>query len=375
MSPVPEATAESKETVAAFVAPNGRLLRSMRRCDRKLLPLLDKWTAVDVVITKWEIVYFDASDVEAPYGPDYNEEDIKNIESVRQAVIATKGGKGLRLRDVAMGRKVVGHLTLSNIDSVHVERIVPSESHVQAEEPIADSNNDIQVEFWRSTNKNTGGETRHSREAQWSKVKRDRLRVQSELGTCTLLLRYYSDLEDSEDHQKRNANELEIDGALFKDNAFQWCQTIARLCGANQLKQKLPNFGNDNEAELRDYLVVVDAKTLQDHPRHMRRKSLGNILTSVKDHANFWAVLSEHNGDEDPSSNVTRSEHARRLSSFEGGSTSSRRSLRGLRRLSSTGDLPSLQENSVASVQGSGQSNVPSEIEQASNARKGADMV
>lgn len=360
LSPAPEA-AESKENIAAFVAPNGRLLRSMRRCDRKLLPLLDKWTAVDVVITRWEIVYFDASDVEGPYGPEYNEEDIKNIESVRQAMIATKGGKGLRLRDVAMGRKVVGHLTLSTVDSVHVDRIMPCESQVQAEVPIGHSKSDIQVEFWRSTSKNSARETRHSREALWSKVKQDHLRVQSELGTCTLLLRYYSDLEDSEDNQERDANERENDGPLFKDNAFQWCQTIARLCGANQLKQKLPNFGSDNEAELRDYLVIVDAKPFQEHPRHMRKKSLGNLLTSVKGHANFWATLNE-NVEDDPSTHVTRSDHARCLSPIEEGSRSSRRSLRGLRRLSSTGDLPS-------------QSNAPSEIEQASNARKGADMV
>ena len=35
-----------------FVRPNAKILRSMRRCDRKLLPLINTWTAVDIVMTK-----------------------------------------------------------------------------------------------------------------------------------------------------------------------------------------------------------------------------------------------------------------------------------------------------------------------------------
>jgi hypothetical protein len=328
---------------------------------------------VDVVITKWEIVYFDGSGVEAPYGRGYTEEDIKNIESVRQAVIATKGGKGLRLRDVATGRKVVGHLALSTIDSIYVDRIMPPESHTQSKEPESNAENEVQVEFWKSSTKSTSGESRLSREEGWSKVKQDRLRVQSVFGT--LLLRYYSDLEDSEFHQDRDANEREVDGHLFKDNAFQWCQTICRLCGVHQLKQKLPNFGKDNDAELRDYFVVVDSKTHQDNPRHMRRKSLGNMLTSVKDHTNLWAMINEHDSDDDPPDSATRPGRAQRLSSFEGGARSSRRSLRGLRRLSSTGDLPSMQEHSSTSLECPSQSRLHPTSDHVSGADKGADMV
>lgn len=360
LSPVPEATAESKEIVATFAAPNARLLRSMRRCDRKLLPLLDKWTIVDVVITKWEIVYFDASNVEAPYGSEYNEEDIKHFESVRQAIIATKGGKGLRLKDVAMGRKVVGHLELSTVDSIYVDRIMPSESG--DDEEIADgSNKDVQVEFWRA-NSNPDGERQIPRTDRWSKMKQDRLRVQSEFGT--LLLRFYSDLENSESNPER-----ESDGSLFKDNAFQWCQTIVRLCGISQLQQKLPHFGDDNDAELRDYLVVVDSKTNQDNPRHMRKKSLGGMLNSVRDHAHFWSMMNE---DHDESAAPER-----RISSFHFGDPSDRpkkRPSKTLRRLSSTGDIPSkLNLSVIGELSASDRSKQPpSNSDNTGNAESGA---
>lgn len=354
LPPVAEVAFESKETVAAFAAPHARLLRSMRRCDRRLLPLLDKWTIVDVVITKWEIVYFDASDVDGTCGPEYTEEDIKHIESVRQAVIATKGGKGLRLKDVALGRKVVGHLELFAVDSVQVERIMPSESGDEVEDS-SDGSKDVQVEFWKA-NSSSIGDVQTPRAARWSKVKQDRLRVHSEFGT--LLLRFYSDLEDSESHPERCANELESDGPLFKDNAFQWCQTIARLCGVNQLKQKLEHFGDDNDDELRDYLVVVDSKTFQDHPRHMRKTSLGNILHNVKDHAQFWSMVNENaqtTGDDAPQG-IPKPARGGRLSSFGAGPPKRRPSKMPLRRLSSTGDLPSsARDFNFESVQSEGE--------------------
>ena len=53
-------------------------------------------------------------------------------------------------------------------------------------------------------------------------------------------------------------NENETEGDLFKNNAFQWCQTIGRLVGTSKLKQDLPHFGDDDNEELRDYLIVVD---------------------------------------------------------------------------------------------------------------------
>jgi hypothetical protein len=68
--------------------PNIPLVRSMRRCDRKLLPTLDHWSVVDVVLTQYELVCFAAND------------DIDNIErslitkECRDAIVTSKGGKG-----------------------------------------------------------------------------------------------------------------------------------------------------------------------------------------------------------------------------------------------------------------------------------------
>jgi hypothetical protein len=45
-----------QNTSYTFVAPFARLVRSMRRCDRRHLPLLKGWISVDVVMTQFEIV-------------------------------------------------------------------------------------------------------------------------------------------------------------------------------------------------------------------------------------------------------------------------------------------------------------------------------
>ena len=44
---------------SSFTAPNARLIRNLRRCEFRLLPVLTEWTVVDVAITKYEIVLFE----------------------------------------------------------------------------------------------------------------------------------------------------------------------------------------------------------------------------------------------------------------------------------------------------------------------------
>ncbi|KAI2490549.1 hypothetical protein MHU86_24027 [Fragilaria crotonensis] len=251
---------DDDESASQFFAPNSRLIRSMRRCDRKVMPMLDRWTVVDVVMTNFEIVYFDASDVD-DLGGSANPR-IKRMQDIRQAIIATKGGKGLRLRDVAFGRRVVGTQVLNDIESIHVDRILPHMHRhdsvgAAAREPLAD-------EFWKekvhqsaASEENMPEDVKPSRHIRWTSIKEDRLKVKTKHDT-TLYLRFYSDLDNCESHQERMMNELETEGDLFKNNAFQWCQTIGRIVGASKLKQDLPHFGDDSCDELRDYLVVVD---------------------------------------------------------------------------------------------------------------------
>lgn len=51
-----EQICSEQNTSYPFVAPFARLVRSMRRCDRRHLPLLKGWISVDVVMTQFEIV-------------------------------------------------------------------------------------------------------------------------------------------------------------------------------------------------------------------------------------------------------------------------------------------------------------------------------
>jgi hypothetical protein len=253
----------ANEADSIFTAPNARLVRSMRRCDRKLLPILDKWTVVDVVMTRFEMVYFDVADIDDPA---QNE----TLEHTRQAVIATKGGKGLRLCDVAAGRRVVGRLQFSDVSSAHVER------EMQGGEEEHGDKNDVahQTEYWKHRIKDNG--THGVRNSQWNTITQDRLKIQTVHGH-TLYLRYYSDLEYAESHRPEVLSGSEsTDIIIIKNNSFQWIQTIVRYCGPEQLKQPLPHFGDDNDDELRDYLISLhegDSK-----PGHRRGLSSGDPL-------------------------------------------------------------------------------------------------
>ena len=248
------------ESASQFFAANARLIRNMRRCDRKVIPMLDRWAVVDVVMTNFEIVYFDATQVDNLSG--VTNPRAKRLEDIRQAIIATKGGKGLRLRDVAYGRKVVGNQVLNDIEEIHVDRTLPYTNRNDAIEPTGREPD--ADEFWKDKvlQNRVAGDSRPEdekmpRHSRWVSIKEDKLKVKTKHDT-TLYLRFYSDLENCEAHIERMMNEQESEGPLFKNNAFQWCQTIGRIVGASKLKQDLPHFGDDSCDELRDYLVVVD---------------------------------------------------------------------------------------------------------------------
>jgi hypothetical protein len=273
---------EMDEEQFSFINPRAKLVRSMRRCDRKLLPLIDRWTVVDLVVTKHEIVFFDASNVDEPSSTKYSPEALRAMEISRQALRATKGGKGLRLRDVAAGRKVVGRVAVSAIDSVHVERRLPIED--DADRLDAEDHIELPNEFWESNKKAVDhlakDDQRLCREARWARLKEDHLLIHSPYGT--LCFRFFSDLGDAEAHRDRCLSEREDSGSLFKNTALLWCQTVVRLCKRAQLKQKLDHYGDGDDEELRDYLQVVGPKKevhhrvlgeLRGRARHFRRTS------------------------------------------------------------------------------------------------------
>lgn len=262
---ISHAPAVDFDQLGEFDAPDARLVRSMRRCDRKFVPLLNKWAAVDVVVTRFEMVYFDASD-SIDYGT------YPQTEAILEAMKATKGGKGLRLKDVAAGRKVVGHLLLSDVCSVAIERYMPDDDFDDAEGP---EETVTENEFWKRD------ALHFSRQEAWNGTIQDTLAIHTVHGQ-TLYLRFYSDLEDAEQHPDQTLELIEYHGdddnvPIIRNNAFQWVQTIGRFCGPEQLQQSLPHFGSDNvEEELRDYLVVHPEKTsrrhhfLATHGKHLR---------------------------------------------------------------------------------------------------------
>jgi hypothetical protein len=240
-----------------------------------------------------------------------------------------------------MGRKVVGHLGLSAVDAIHVERILHPDNAECDEQAASDDKQDIQTEFWKKIGSDSHSHV--SRTLRWARVKEDRLRIHSIHGT--LFLRFYSDLDDSESHHERCVNEKESEGSIFKNNAFQWCQTIVRLCGINQLKQKLQHFGDDDADELRDYLVVVDGKNFTDAPRHMRKKSIGDLLSHIRRKPTL-AELPEI-VEQIQARPLPLSEISGRASSFGEWQSSVNglgRPSRILRRLASAGDAPSRGE-------------------------------
>eukprot|EP00546_Thalassionema_frauenfeldii_P019785 CAMPEP_0178903366 /NCGR_PEP_ID=MMETSP0786-20121207/5117_1 /TAXON_ID=186022 /ORGANISM="Thalassionema frauenfeldii, Strain CCMP 1798" /LENGTH=1103 /DNA_ID=CAMNT_0020574729 /DNA_START=1039 /DNA_END=4350 /DNA_ORIENTATION=+ len=296
-----------------LLVPNARLVRNMRRCDHKILPLLDKWTTVDVVMTKYEIVYFDVNDID-------NLQDKREIENftknVRQALIATKGGKGLRLSDVAFGRKIIGQLSLDDIEAVAIERILPRapDEENQATNKLTMPTPD---EYWKELEidrtQSTVGESRtiqmkpaKSRYNRWMDVNEDRLKLKTKHDT--LFLRFYSDLDHAEHNVEKLKAENNQNGPVVNNNSILWCQTIGRLVGATKLHQELPHFGEMNDDELRDYIIITEHEDTKTNERnllntmrqlgHRRHRSSTVIATGaprgIRRSATFGAISSNN---------------------------------------------------------------------------------
>jgi hypothetical protein len=224
-----------------LLEPNASLIRSMRRCERKLPPILNHWAIVDVVMTEYEIVYFDAMGVDEhdsihPFLPKVAG---AKHDAVRDALVATKGGKKLRLRDVTAGRKIVGHVDVRKIDSVKVLRHSPTASPEEGEDVYR-----IQSEYWKSSGQLSSDPflVKEGNRKRWERSQEDNLQIHSAQGV--LYLRFFSDLDTYE----AKVGTLEI--VAGKDSseeplALLWAQTIGRLCGTHQLKQDLPHFGQE----------------------------------------------------------------------------------------------------------------------------------
>ena len=199
------------------------------------------------------IKYFEAVD---NYVSDLDEKTKLHFEACRLALQATKGGKNLRLCDVALGRKIVGHLDFADVTEVHVTKDdvpVSDMTLVEKAAVLFDKEQDLDVEHWSILQPDKEGNKKYARIIRWALIQEERLKISTTSGT--LYFRFYSDLARFESiSTEQPSTSLNI---IAKDIAFQWAETITRICGRSQLKQYLPHFGEENEAELRDYLEVV----------------------------------------------------------------------------------------------------------------------
>lgn len=247
-----------------FVRPGAPLIRSMRRCECKWEWLKSagsmQWDIVDVVLTECEIVWFNAS-----ANPTYwDETEQKRTENIKRAIIAKKGGKGIRLSDVAAGREVLGRMALTEIDHIRINRFTPCSPSIKSSEEnnlvfdLEESRKTICKEFWQESNK-----MNLPLDKQWEQVIEDRLKLHSNQGT--LSLRFFVDLYEvpltSRDEIQR------------KKGAILWCESISHLCGKSQLKQRLPHFGENRDNELKDFIETM-ARTKEGEDKHFWKGKL-----------------------------------------------------------------------------------------------------
>lgn len=249
-----------------LIRPQASLVRSMRRCQYQWLPLLDSWQEVDLVLTKYELVWLATK----PLNGFWDQDIETRMDDVKQLLRSHKGGKGVRLSDAVVGREIIGRLPLADIDEIKVQRFPPKFKAQKRKIREHDTENAIDGsnfsnEFWAESPKPLGHYI-DSPDERFQKVMEDNLILHSPQGT--LCLRFLVDLVDEETGERQQTN---IHHFGMKEGALLWCQTISHLCGPRQLKQKLNHFGESLEKELIDFVEIQDRK--KGHPFKLPRWS------------------------------------------------------------------------------------------------------
>ncbi|KAL3822990.1 hypothetical protein ACHAXA_008130 [Cyclostephanos tholiformis] len=258
-----------------FVYPKARLVRRMRRCERRLLPLMDSWAVVDAVLTSHELVLFDVTDTMGDLG--------------LLPPSSTDGCKGLYLSDVAKGRKIVSQFNLHEIDFVEIEHRAPVLREKIEGDDVESTHNYSLMEYWQCGNSSCEDYEVGTMDKRWSRVPEDRVKIHFKYNT--LFLRFMVDLKEMEHRNKVACNADDIGLALnVGAEAKVWCRTIARLRGASNLKQNLPHYGDDgkDELEVLDFVKYYERddndiqNTMKTHNSlHRRMSSLGFLNGKV----------------------------------------------------------------------------------------------
>ena len=201
-----------------FAYPMARLLRRMRRCERQLLPLLDEWVVVDVVLTSHELVLFDVRDENEQSGL-FREPSTSNLNN---------GGKGSYLCDVAKGRKIVSQFNLDDVTFVGIDHWVANpDENIDSNDLEGDHIYHLQ-EYWQRGGQTHEGYDANTMTKRWDHVNEDRLKIQFKHNS--LLLRFMVDLKEMENRRK----DPQDSSVLLNNIGSQthvWCRTIARYVG------------------------------------------------------------------------------------------------------------------------------------------------
>lgn len=205
-----------------FAYPKARLIRRMRRCERRLLPLLDEWMVVDVVLTSHELVLFEVLD------------DMEQTGVSREPAtsILNNGGKGSYLCDVAKGRKIVSQFNLDEINCVDIERrvAISSENKFESEDIEGNHNYNLQEYWQRGGHTSIADYDANAMTKRWDHVDEDRLKIQFKHNHNALLLRFIVDLKEMEDKRKFPQDNSALMNTVGTQTKV-WCRTIARLVG------------------------------------------------------------------------------------------------------------------------------------------------
>lgn len=203
---------------------------------------------------------------------------------------------------------------------------------------LYDKDEDSNVEHWSDVHKESDANQEYARIIRWTLMQEERLKLSTTSGT--LFFRFYSDLAYFEAEKSGDApKNLQI---ITKDIAFQWAETVSRICGRDQLEQTLPHFGENNDDELRDYLEVVhfhQKEAENERKNTIRgRQGVGNVellfngnaghrktLSSIgesgarkkKGHRSFKSMV-EYGSNEMPAALVENKKSHRRVFSFGG---------------------------------------------------------
>jgi hypothetical protein len=199
-----------------FEYPKARLVRRMRRCEMRLLPLMgSEWNVVDVVLTSHELVLFDVTNATV---------DLGLLPS------STDGHKGLYLSDVAKGRKIVSQFTLDEIDFLDIEHRAPIPRGESERDDVEATQNYSLLEHWQGGNGSCEDYEVDAMNIRWSHVAEDRIKIHFKYST--LFLRFMADLKEME-HRSKASNTLDDSGLTVHVGAEAkvWCRTIARYVG------------------------------------------------------------------------------------------------------------------------------------------------